>query len=172
MRVQYLVLGVLHFLIHVLKASDDEDDDDNDDEWRRTFDNWRKQHPAPKPRPTPRPIPRPTPRPMPRQRQPAAGPSTATSGPSQTRAQPVWMDSDARAEDDITDAQSLARRTRYWQDLLRDILERFPHPDLARRPTVTEVDVLLAPGIPRTRQYHTFSLVSIIFDCNHLRARR
>ncbi|KAK7021598.1 hypothetical protein R3P38DRAFT_3196363 [Favolaschia claudopus] len=50
---------------------------------------------------------------------------------SQTRARPTWLDPTALESDDIEDATTILRRspTRYWQGLMREILERFPHPD-------------------------------------------
>ncbi|KAJ7440727.1 hypothetical protein FB451DRAFT_1191377 [Mycena latifolia] len=83
-------------------------------------------------------------------------PNPAPQTRSQTRARPVWLDSDARPEDDLEDARTLPRRTRYWQDLMRHILERFPHPDPTRRITM---DALLLPGVSRARQYHMLSLI-------------
>ncbi|KAK7013565.1 hypothetical protein R3P38DRAFT_3576172 [Favolaschia claudopus] len=98
---------------------------------------------------------------------PAARISNATAGPSnsniptplpQTRAQPAWIDPDALESDDVEDATTLLKRlaTRYWQGLMREIVERFPHPDPSRRLTM---DQLLAPGMTRIRQYHMLSLV-------------
>ncbi|KAK7012401.1 hypothetical protein R3P38DRAFT_3019189 [Favolaschia claudopus] len=90
-----------------------------------------------------------------------AGPSRPSRVPppplSQTRARPTWLDSTALESDDIEDATTILRRspTRYWQGLMREILERFPHPDPSRRLTM---DALLAPGMTRTRQYHLLSL--------------
>ncbi|KAK6993146.1 hypothetical protein R3P38DRAFT_3425964 [Favolaschia claudopus] len=90
-----------------------------------------------------------------------AGPSRPSRVPpprlSQTRARPTWLDPTALESDDAEDASTILRRspTRYWQGLMREILERFPHPDPSRRLTM---DALLAPGMTRTRQYHMLSL--------------
>ncbi|KAJ7725805.1 hypothetical protein B0H16DRAFT_1781625 [Mycena metata] len=123
-------------------SSDSETSDD--EEWHRIFSEWRKKHPAPAPPP-------PT-----HNAAPSAGPSQVPP-PSQSRALPVWLDSDALPEDDITDATAVLRRsvTRYWQGLMREVVERFPHPDSARRITMS---MLLAPGMTRSRQYHMLSL--------------
>ncbi|KAK7029142.1 hypothetical protein R3P38DRAFT_3516119 [Favolaschia claudopus] len=82
----------------------------------------------------------------------------STSLPSQTRAQPAWIDRDALEADDVEDATGLLGRitTRYWQGVMREILQRFPHPDPSRRLTM---DTLLAPGMTRTRQFHRLALV-------------
>ncbi|KAJ7664272.1 hypothetical protein B0H14DRAFT_3696973, partial [Mycena olivaceomarginata] len=81
-------------------------------------------------------------------------PSTATS---QTRTKPAWLDPDALEDDDVEDAIGLLRRTntRYWQGVIQEIVERFPHPEEDRRLTM---NVLLAPGMTRARQYHMLSL--------------
>ncbi|KAK7019266.1 hypothetical protein R3P38DRAFT_3359257 [Favolaschia claudopus] len=89
---------------------------------------------------------------------PQASTSTSASvSASQTRARPVWLDSTALEADDVQDAQTLLRRspTRYWQGVMREIIERFPHPDPSRRLTM---QALLAPGMTRMRQYHMLSL--------------
>ncbi|KAJ7932216.1 hypothetical protein B0H13DRAFT_1857350 [Mycena leptocephala] len=114
--------------------------DSSDSEWTRTYAQWKKQthtdpsHEAP----------------------PTAGPSN-TGTTSQSRAQPAWLDSHSLEDDDIEDATGLLRRpaTRYWQGVMREIVERFPHPDPARQLTI---DMLLAPGMTRTKQYHMLSL--------------
>ncbi|KAJ7837473.1 hypothetical protein B0H13DRAFT_2368115 [Mycena leptocephala] len=116
------------------------DSDSSDSEWTRTYAQWKKQthtdpsHEAP----------------------PTAGPSN-TGTTSQSRAQPAWLDPHSLEDDDIEDATGLLRRpaTRYWQGVMREIVERFPHPDPARRLTI---DMLLAPGMTRTKQYHMLSL--------------
>ncbi|KAJ7855085.1 hypothetical protein B0H13DRAFT_1903303 [Mycena leptocephala] len=65
--------------------------------------------------------------------------------------QNVSFAADATAEDIANTTQDV-----YWQDLLRDIIERFPHPDVSRRLTM---DALLAPGVTRVRQYHMLPLI-------------
>ncbi|KAJ7166237.1 hypothetical protein C8R46DRAFT_1035501 [Mycena filopes] len=116
------------------------EDSDSDSEWQQTYAKYAKKT---KPR-----------RASARQ---SASTSTAAPNPGQNqmRARPVWLDPDARPEDDLEDAGNLARRTRYWQDLLRDIIERFPHPDPNRQLTA---NLLFAPGVTRLRQYHLMSL--------------
>ncbi|KAF7344299.1 hypothetical protein MVEN_01721400 [Mycena venus] len=123
------------------------EDSESDREWKRTYAKFaRKRGAAGNTKPS-QPVPGPGPS------APSAGPQPARS---QTRALPVWMDVDARPEDDLEEARNLLKRTRYWQDLLRDILERFPHPDLNRHITL---DTLFAPGITQVRQYYMLSLV-------------
>ncbi|KAK7016017.1 hypothetical protein R3P38DRAFT_3569613 [Favolaschia claudopus] len=149
----------------------------SDEEWKRTYAQWKKARES---------------------RNAAAGSSTANAGPSantnpapsgsnsnatagpsnsniptplpQTRAQPAWIDPDALESDDVEDATTLLKRlaTRYWQGLMREIVERFPHPDPSRRLTM---DQLLAPGMTRIRQYHMLSLYVRVKACPHQHQR-
>ncbi|KAF7371592.1 hypothetical protein MVEN_00014600 [Mycena venus] len=124
-------------------------DDRSDSEWRRTYAKWKKNAHVPPRQPSQPPSPSDFPSSTP-------GPARPT-GPSQTRAQPAWIDPQALESDDIEDATGLLSRptTRYWQGVIREVLERFPHPDTTRQLTM---DTLLAPGMTRTRQYRLLFL--------------
>ncbi|KAJ6601828.1 hypothetical protein DFH09DRAFT_1480905 [Mycena vulgaris] len=124
------------------------DSESSDGSWARTWERFKRQshHGAPPPQAnTTQTGPPPPPAP--------AAPAPAPVPP----AQPAWMDPDALEEDGITDAEGLLRRssTRYWQGVMREVIERFPHPEPQRRLTM---DILLAPGVTRSRQYHMLSL--------------
>lgn len=121
----------------IFKASDSSDSSDGS--WARIHAQWKK-----------------TKRSAPRKTAPAPASSTAT--PLYPSAQPAWLDPDASEADDIEDAQGLLRRpvTRYWQGIMGQVIDRFPHPDPDRRVTMAS---LLAPGMTRTKQYHMLSLV-------------
>ncbi|KAJ7612598.1 hypothetical protein FB45DRAFT_1117081 [Roridomyces roridus] len=125
-----------------------ESESDSDSEWRRTYKKFKKSARPPTP---------PKPRPKPR---PAFGfnSTASSSAPSrpQTRAAPAWLDSTSLEDDDVDDATQMAWRARYWQQLIRYILERFPHPDVTKRPAVS---VVLSPGSNRNSQYRQMSLV-------------
>jgi hypothetical protein len=129
-------------LLRIFIASASESDSDS--AWTRTYNRWKKRGP------------------------PRSTADTSTSKPSsscppgpppsQARARPVWLDSDALESDDVDDAAHILRRstTRYWQGVMQEVVDRFPHPDPKRRPTMA---TLLAPGMTRTRQYHLLCLV-------------
>ncbi|KAJ7149998.1 hypothetical protein C8R46DRAFT_1306879 [Mycena filopes] len=118
-------------------SSDSESSSSSDTEWQKTYTRWRKRNAAPSTSAAPPPAPAPA--------------------PSQSRAQPAWMDPTSLEADDVEDANGLPRRStaRYWQGVMREVVERFPHPEPTRRITM---GMLLAPGMTRRRQYHMLCL--------------
>ncbi|KAJ7801409.1 hypothetical protein B0H14DRAFT_3155555 [Mycena olivaceomarginata] len=111
-------------------------DTSSDGEWKKTYAKWKKQTHQNPPR-------------QPRGNvSSTAGPSRSTAT-SQTRAKPAWLDPGALEDDDVEDAIGV----------MREIVERFPHPEEDRRLTM---DVLLAPGMSRARQYHILSLFLMV----------
>ncbi|KAJ7053173.1 hypothetical protein C8F01DRAFT_1375342 [Mycena amicta] len=95
-----------------------------------------------------------------RQPSPQAGPSRPRPQPrpqrNQARANPVWIDPTALPADDLEDGRSMLNRSRFWSNLVRYILERFPHPEASRRVTV---DSILSAGLNRDQQFRRLSLI-------------
>ncbi|KAF7328063.1 hypothetical protein MKEN_00387400 [Mycena kentingensis (nom. inval.)] len=83
-------------------------------------------------------------------------PRPKAKAPNQSRARPAWMDSTSRPEDDLEDAAAILQRARYWEDVLKYIIERFPHPDASRRVTL---QAILEADLTRSQQYRRLSLV-------------
>ncbi|KAJ7048691.1 hypothetical protein C8F01DRAFT_1188535 [Mycena amicta] len=82
---------------------------------------------------------RPQPRPVPTNQ--ARGRPTTRTTTNQARARPTWIDPTARPQDDLEDATALLkpRMLPVWDDFVRYIVERFPHPDASRRVSLATV---------------------------------
>nr|GAT47365.1 predicted protein [Mycena chlorophos] len=151
-------------------AADDEDS--TDEKIRRQQQRWRDleaekkrrkaeadaraQQRVPKsanasgsrPRPRPYYSARPGPAPKPRQSAPQPAPASVPL-PA-----PHWINAATSTTTDLRDAANILASSQFWSNVVENVLQRFPHPDVTRRAAGS---ALLAAS--RTRQYHGLALL-------------